>query len=74
VGSAVSEGIWSAVADGNWVSVRGIAGWVGEEHETRRRIKKTEGKMRVALGLDMSSILTESDDPLLNNKPSLMFP
>jgi hypothetical protein len=39
--------------------VAGRAGWVGDEQEVRRSIRRTEEKMRDAMDLDIMSILTE---------------
>lgn len=55
------------VAEGDCVSV-GRGGGVDGEQDTRKR--KEERRMRAAMILDMSSILTESDYPLINDKPS----
>lgn len=42
----------------------------GEQEERRKRKEERRASMRVAMDLDMGSILTESDYPLLNEQTS----
>lgn len=56
VGSAVLEG--GMVADGDCVSV-GRGGGVEGEQDARKMKEERRARMRVAMGLDMGSILTD---------------